>query len=70
MKLSVYNMIGQEVDVLVDEILTSGYHGVSWNAVQSDGSGLPSGIYIYRLHTISLGSGEVVTRAGKMQFVK
>lgn len=69
-KLSVYNMIGQEVDVLVDEILTSGYHGVSWNAVQSDGSGLPSGIYIYRLHTISLGSGEVVTRAGKMQFVK
>ena len=43
-RLSVYNVIGQEVDVLVSGPVTSGVHEVEWDA-----SGFASGLYIYRL---------------------
>ena len=45
-KLSVYNTLGQLVDVLVNEMQTSGSYSVSFN-----GSGLSSGVYIYRLES-------------------
>jgi hypothetical protein len=43
-KLAVYNMIGEEVALLVNEFRTAGTHQVTFNA-----SGLPSGTYVYRL---------------------
>ena len=45
-KLSVYNTLGQLVDVLVNEMQTSGSYSVSFN-----GSGLSSGVYIYQLES-------------------
>jgi len=45
-KLSVSNIIGQEVAVLVNEEKGVGYHRIVWNARD-----LPSGIYFYRLET-------------------
>jgi len=42
--LKVYNTVGQEVAILVNEIQDAGNKSVEWN-----GSGLPSGIYFYRL---------------------
>ena len=47
-KLSVSNIIGQEVAVLVNEEKGAGTHRVVWNA-----GVLPSGIYFYRLETTS-----------------
>ncbi|MDG5767564.1 YCF48-related protein [Balneolales bacterium ANBcel1] len=44
--LSVYNMIGQQVAVLVDETLQAGTHQVAFDAAN-----LASGVYIYRLST-------------------
>jgi len=44
--LKVFNMLGQEVAVLVDDELSIGHHQVSFNA-----SGFPSGIYFYKLET-------------------
>ena len=42
--LRVYNLLGQEVAVVADGVLTAGWHTVSWNA-----SDLASGVYLYRL---------------------
>lgn len=43
-RLVVYDLLGQEVSVLVDGFRTAGQHKVEFN-----GSNLPSGIYFYRM---------------------
>lgn len=43
-RLAVYDMLGREVAVLVDEQQAPGRHSMTWNA-----SGLASGTYLYRL---------------------
>ncbi|MBD3404009.1 T9SS type A sorting domain-containing protein [candidate division GN15 bacterium] len=45
-KLTVFNVLGQEVDVLVDDVLPAGSHSVTW-----DGSDASSGVYLYRIKT-------------------
>jgi regulation of enolase protein 1 (concanavalin A-like superfamily) len=42
--LEVFNLLGQRVAILVDEVRSAGYHVVSFNA-----SSLPSGLYLYRM---------------------
>ncbi len=44
--LKVYDVLGREVSVILNEVMEAGYHTVSYNA-----SGLPSGIYFYRLNS-------------------
>ena len=43
-KLAIYDMLGREIDQLVNQIQSSGKHSVNWNA-----SNYSSGIYFYRL---------------------
>jgi hypothetical protein len=43
-RLTVYNLLGQEIVVLVDEVKPAGNYSARF-----DGSGLSSGIYMYRL---------------------
>ncbi len=43
-KLAVYNLLGQEIETLVNEKLLAGEFQVNWNA-----KGHPSGVYFYRL---------------------
>jgi len=45
-KLSVYDLLGREVAVVVNQELRPGEYTVAWNA-----SGYPSGVYYYRLST-------------------
>ncbi|UCE18595.1 MAG: T9SS type A sorting domain-containing protein [Gemmatimonadota bacterium] len=42
--LTVYNILGQEVAVLVDGDLNAGHHTVNWN-----GENATSGVYFYRI---------------------
>ncbi len=43
-KLTVYNMLGQEIAKLVDGQKSAGYHSAKWDA-----SNVPSGTYFYRI---------------------
>jgi tetratricopeptide (TPR) repeat protein len=49
--LEVFNILGQVVKTLVDEIKEAGYYRVSWDGRNSNGVLMPSGMYFYRLTT-------------------
>ncbi len=49
--LSVYNVIGQQISVLVDDELPAGIHSVSWEGTDHRGRTVPTGVYFYRLQS-------------------
>lgn len=48
-KLSVYNVLGQKIKVLVDEYKQSGRYSVEWDGTDQSGKSVAGGLYIYRL---------------------
>jgi fibronectin type 3 domain-containing protein len=62
--LKVYNMLGQEVVILVNETQQAGYHTILWNGQSSAGHSVASGLYIYRLEAGAF------ARARKMLLIK
>ncbi len=44
--MSVYNIRGQVVEVLVDRNMNAGYHNITWNA-----DGISSGMYFVKVET-------------------
>jgi hypothetical protein len=57
-KLSIFDILGKQVDVLVDEELDAGIHTVSWDInkshnIKSKNGNFSSGIYFYQLKTNS-----------------
>ena len=61
--LKIYNTLGQEVRMLVDEEKKAGYHNIIWDGKNNERSGVSSGIYIYRFQ-----AGDFV-KVKKMLFV-
>jgi flagellar hook assembly protein FlgD len=47
--LTVYNLLGQEVSRLVDEVKTPGRYTAVWDGRIRRGEGVASGVYVYRL---------------------
>ncbi|MBN1780911.1 T9SS type A sorting domain-containing protein [bacterium] len=47
--LSVYNLRGQRIGSLNPGIITAGIHHIRWNAQDSSGRNLPSGVYVVQL---------------------
>ena len=64
-KLTIYNLLGEQVSSLVNESKTAGYYSVSWNAGH-----IPSGIYFYSLETNSVGGTENFKIYRKMILIK
>jgi len=50
-KIIIYNSIGKEINILVNEKLNAGRYEVSWPAPTGDGSNYPSGVYFYKMIT-------------------
>ena len=57
--LTIYNLLGQEVVRLVDQVQPPGRYEVVWHGNNSRGAGVASGIYLYR---IASGSGYTDTK--------
>jgi len=49
--LKIYNLLGQEVRTLVNEIKKAGSYEIIWNGLDNFGKKPSSGIYLYRLET-------------------
>jgi flagellar hook assembly protein FlgD len=49
--LKVYNLLGQEIRMLVNEFQSSGTYIITWDGKGNSGETLASGIYFYRLTT-------------------
>ncbi len=58
-RLSIYNLSGQLIEVLIDEFLDSGIRRVVWDAVRAS-----SGMYIYTIEV------DEITQVGKMLLLK
>jgi WD40 repeat protein len=50
-QIEIYNIKGQKVQTLVNEIREAGYHSVIWNGKDSSGRPVASGIYFYKMKT-------------------
>ncbi len=47
--LTVYNVLGQVVKTLVDDVLPAGNHAVKWDGTSDQGHEVSSGVYFYRI---------------------
>ena len=66
-KLSVLNILGEEIRVLLNGEKDAGYHSIDFN-----GSDLTSGVYFYRIQVVdpSSSSGQVFIDTKKMLLLK
>ena len=46
--LKIYNLLGQEIRALIDEIKNPGSYQIRWNGKDNLGRNVASGIYVYR----------------------
>ena len=49
--LAVYNLIGQKVKTLVDDVQLAGRYTVQWNGMNEQNQPVSSGVYIYKITT-------------------
>jgi|GEM_PF-5621740 len=49
--IEVYNVRGQMVKTLVNEVVSAGNHSVIWNGDDNEGRNVASGIYFYKMHS-------------------
>jgi len=59
-RLTLYNALGQRVQVLVDAMQAAGQHTATWNGVTREGQPAAAGVYFYRLEAAG------VTRTGRL----
>jgi len=69
-RLLVYNILGQEVARLVDEVKQAGHHEIMWDGLGSSGAALPGGVYFYRIDAVPLSGGGKFTRTLKLLLLK
>ena len=59
-----FNTLGQLVRTLVRDDLHPGYHRTIWDGRNSDGHGVATGMYLYRVQAGDL------SKAGRMTLIK
>ena len=49
--ITIYDMLGNEINQLVNEVQNSGYKTVKWNATNNQGHPVSAGVYLYSIET-------------------
>ena len=62
--ISIYDMLGREVNTIVNEVQEAGYQSIIWDGTSANGSAVAAGIYLYQIQT------EQFTQTKKMVFLK
>lgn len=62
--LEIYNILGQKVRTLVNGDMEAGFQSVEWNGTDDNGTGVSSGVYLYKL------KANEFSRVAKMTFLK
>ena len=47
--MTVYDLMGREVTILVNQVQKAGYHTIRWNGTDQSGQVVSAGLYIYRI---------------------
>ncbi len=68
--LKIYNILGQQVITLVDEVKDAGYFSVEWHGRNAFGSQVASGTYFYRIEAKGVDGGEKFTSLKKLLLLK
>jgi hypothetical protein len=48
-ELSVYDLLGRQVAILLDDFISAGNHVITWDGRAGDGNTMATGVYFYRL---------------------
>ena len=64
LRISIFNVLGQEVAVLVDAPFGAGYHRVVWDGKNHSGRDVASGLYLVRMES------DVFRSVRKMMYLK
>ena len=49
--LEIFNLKGQKIKTLVNEVLSAGSHSIVWNGTDEKGKSVASGVYLYKMKT-------------------
>ena len=50
-KITIYNMLGREVKILINKVQNAGIKTINWNGLDDNNKKLPSGLYLYSLQS-------------------
>ncbi len=53
-KLKIFNILGQEIITLIDELQDEGHKSVIWNGRNKSGNAIASGVYFYKIDALSV----------------
>jgi len=69
-KLEIFNILGQKVITLQDQICSAGYKSVRWDSKSDNGFEVATGLYIYRIQIEGLSTGAEYNKVKKMMLLK
>ncbi|MEK7670723.1 MAG: FlgD immunoglobulin-like domain containing protein, partial [Bacteroidota bacterium] len=68
--LSIYNVLGQRVAELTNEVQSAGFYNAVWNGHNQAGSQVATGVYFYRIEATPVGGDAPFISFKKMLLVK
>jgi len=68
--LSVYNVLGEKITSLVNDLQAEGSYSVLWDGKDENGKSVQGGIYLYRIEAVPVFGEKPFTETGKMVLMK